>query len=40
MQINFNTSIQGGETEINNGKSKIKYSWILTNIAPFPAVLE
>lgn len=26
MQINFNSSTQGGETETNNGKSQIKYS--------------
>lgn len=42
MQINFNSSSQGGETEINNGNSKIKYSLSCSraNITSFHAILE
>lgn len=42
MQINFNSSSQGGETEINNGNNKVKYSLSCSraNITPFHAVLE
>lgn len=42
MQINFNSSSQGGRTVINNGKCKIKYvlSCSRANIAPFHAILE
>lgn len=42
MQINFNSSSQGGETEINNGNSKMKYSLSCSraNITPFDAILE
>lgn len=43
MQINFNRSTQGGETEINTGKVQwniLLESCLRTNIAPFCTYLE